>query len=134
MEDNDLPPKARTKYAVSELFLGAFECALKLKAQLILSEKRYILAFPKPGDGFNPRTMARDGNYDDHKILERKRKAVHESGGEQIKLCIFPALYFVPNDSTKHDRDNLVQYNNFIDDADDLVAGSRLMVKAVVIV
>ncbi|KAK4442554.1 hypothetical protein QBC34DRAFT_363502 [Podospora aff. communis PSN243] len=93
----------------SDTFVEPILRALKLKANLVLTRKRYTLVFPQPGDRFGPTTMIRDG--ESHRrvpppgrsaIGARMKKgqrlpsrAVNggEEGRARVKLCLFPGLY-----------------------------------------
>ncbi|KEZ39239.1 hypothetical protein SAPIO_CDS9910 [Scedosporium apiospermum] len=83
-----------------EIFVPAFELALKLKSKLLLSKTRYKLVFYKPGDLFDPESMTRDGDGVTEEVMSKYsrgslgllKRGTAENQSE-IRLCIFPALY-----------------------------------------
>src|SRR5690348_12526552 len=61
----------------SEFFIPTFDRAMKLKAELLLSDGKYKLVFPCPGDTFCPETMVRGGNQHG-----RSQRGESKTGGE----------------------------------------------------
>ncbi|KAK0620778.1 hypothetical protein B0T14DRAFT_497239 [Immersiella caudata] len=80
--------------ATSDTFVEPILQALKLKANLTLTRKRYAVVFPQPGDAFDPTTMIPDGESQRQMpppgqfAVNSKAKTVQS----RVKLCLFPGL------------------------------------------
>jgi hypothetical protein len=99
------PPHTDTN---SDIFVEPILHALKLKANLILTRKRYTMVFPQPGDTFDHITMIPNGQSQrqvpppgQFAVNSRTKKVErlhHRSWngeaeeGARVKLCLFPGL------------------------------------------
>lgn len=95
-----------------EIFVPAFELALKLKSKLLLSKTRYKLVFYKPGDLFDPESMTRDGDGVTEEVMSKYSRGIPgllkrgtAENQSEIRLCIFPALYSGLEDGGENNLD-----------------------------
>ncbi|KAK1760103.1 hypothetical protein QBC47DRAFT_366392 [Echria macrotheca] len=114
-----------TDIASDDTFVEPILRALKLKANLVLTRKRYALIFPQPGDCFDATSMLRDG--ESHRQVPappgrsviaaaagmRNGQRLHQrsvdgegEGRDRVKLCLFPGLHvYVDTESGGENED-----------------------------
>ncbi|SPO06111.1 uncharacterized protein DNG_08800 [Cephalotrichum gorgonifer] len=150
-EDEEVPSKNLPSVIDSEVLAQAFEPALQLKAQLLLSRAKYKLVFHRPGVLFDPDTMVRDGDTP-NQVLRRPgggRAAPPRRSCMEVeilvRLCLFPALYYRLDGGSEGEEETELQVEagfdryvldrgNFVRDEDSHgTRGYALVVKAVVL-
>ncbi|KAI8948410.1 hypothetical protein F4801DRAFT_556841 [Xylaria longipes] len=138
MENGSSDSSAGAEYSVfsaaTDLFQDVFASALRLRARLLITGKRYQAIFARPGQEFDASTMNKDGwNYNGYNPRRKSRTKVNakhsnssnttrsDDGvqGEIVKMCLFPAIYEYSAKPT-HDlglmleaKSLVVDYNNF---------------------
>ncbi|KAK5631091.1 hypothetical protein RRF57_006806 [Xylaria bambusicola] len=143
-------------HTVTASFTDIFADAMRLRATLIVTRKRYQAIFPKPGQQFRPSTMHKDAwNYDGYTTrhmpegtLTSRRSNdsttnLHDEVHDQeVKMCLFPAIYWYSPASANSPHPGseakkyVVDYNNFIgqDEAVLDASSAKVISKAVVLI
>lgn len=98
-------------HSITEQFRDVYANALTLKADLLLTGKRFKAVFVQSNTPFNTRVMNKDG-YTHHSYRQKNRiKGPSQTAdtqtigvsSETVKLCLFPAIYSIPLPQTPQD-------------------------------
>ncbi|KAI1844731.1 hypothetical protein JX265_007011 [Neoarthrinium moseri] len=125
---------------------SVFTHALRLKADLLLTRKRYKAEFVQIDTNFDPGTMKQDGWSYEGLTQEGSTgtTATPPTPQQRVRMCLFPAIYSVPLEGVEKEwstgvalHNCVVDYRNFITTGDSWTAWERsqatLITKALVI-
>ncbi len=107
-------------------FEDAFQLALTLKAQSMLSSYLYEVVLYPPGSAFNNETMEAE-SMDGCPLQDKDCK------DRRVRLCIFGAILAYAREEADWARVKDVDYDNFVNRGEKYRSGAEILTKAIVV-